>query len=450
MPSPLCNRRLRGLKLGPPGGRTQSLWLRQNLARLYQSAGQMQAADQTYQQVTAGTADPNNAAQAVIGYSDFLSSTGHADKAESMLNGYLASHADMQPWLETNFLSSLANVARNAGNPQRAQEYEEAARAKQPAPPSPPPGQTLIFGLLAQAQTAINNNKPDEAFSLTMQAIAEAPPASDRDNLMNMAPYIATNLAFHKAPERAELIFQELLRLAGSWSADTIQPLLAVQQQYARFLMQQERWGDLDRQMERLRDTAIAADGPQGGLLASVQHLAIDTARVRNQPQAAVTVAKEMTGLEELLSGNTSAAYLNALETQAGVLEWSGNFQQAMPLRKKNIPIADLVLSQDVYRRGSTRMAAALALAHEHQFDEAEALARQAVALSQSMQPPQPGLFSQQLEQILRIKKGGQPGTAASPWFTKGEPGVPGSIITGVFGASPVAPPPAVVKPIDK
>jgi hypothetical protein len=68
-----------------------------------------------------------------------------------------------------------------------------------------------------------------------------------------------------------------------------------------------------------------------------------------------------------------------------------------------------LVYAANDSRRATLRITAAMAYARERRFDEAEALAREAVAIGQHLQPPQPGAFADQLRQILQMKQDVQP-----------------------------------------
>jgi hypothetical protein len=49
-----------------------------------------------------------------------------------------------------------------------------------------------------------------------------------------------------------------------------------------------------------------------------------------------------------------------------------------------------------------------MAFANERQFDQAEELAREAVAIGERGQAPQPSAFTSQLQQILQMKKAAQ------------------------------------------
>jgi hypothetical protein len=89
-------------------------------------------------------------------------------------------------------------------------------------------------------------------------------------------------------------------------------------------------------------------------------------------------------------------------------MEATGDRAGALPLRRKIVTIADLVYAANDSRRATLRINTAMAYAREGQFDEAEALAKGAVAISQHMQPPQPGMFTAQLQQILQMKQAAQ------------------------------------------
>jgi Flp pilus assembly protein TadD len=78
------------------------------------------------------------------------------------------------------------------------------------------------------------------------------------------------------------------------------------------------------------------------------------------------------------------------------VYEASGDSLRALPLRRQAVTIADLHPFYSDWRRPQTRMELALTLAQLGQFDEAETLGEEAVAL-------QPNL-AQQLEQIRQMK----------------------------------------------
>ena len=70
--------------------------------------------------------------------------------------------------------------------------------------------------------------------------------------------------------------------------------------------------------------------------------------------------------------------------------------------------IADLVYAVNDPRRARVRVTAAMAYANERHFDEAEQLAKEAVAISQHMLPPQPERVANELQQILQMKQAAQ------------------------------------------
>jgi hypothetical protein len=83
----------------------------------------------------------------------------------------------------------------------------------------------------------------------------------------------------------------------------------------------------------------------------------------------------------------------------------TGDRAGALPLRRKVATIADLVYAANDSRRATLRVTAAMAYAREGQFDEAEVLAKEAVAIGQHLQSPQPGAFANELQQILQMKQ---------------------------------------------
>jgi Flp pilus assembly protein TadD len=85
--------------------------------------------------------------------------------------------------------------------------------------------------------------------------------------------------------------------------------------------------------------------------------------------------------------------------------EAAGDSARAVALFRKAVTIADLLdTPNNDWRRSQTRMEAALALARRDQFDEAETLGEEAVALQRTMRTPRPPL-AQELEQIRRMKQ---------------------------------------------
>jgi len=154
--------------------------------------------------------------------------------------------------------------------------------------------------------------------------------------------------------------------------------------------------------------------------------LNIDFERTHGSQARALSAAQDLLSLEESLSANTSEPYLRAAETLAELYESAGDPERALPLRRQTVSIADLVFRANDARRGFIRVQVALALARQRQFDEAERLANEAVAIGQTMRPPQPNLFAPQLEQVRRMK--------AAP---QSAPGSVGRRPTGAIGTIP-------------
>jgi tetratricopeptide (TPR) repeat protein len=229
--------------------------------------------------------------------------------------------------------------------------------------------------------------------------------AVDRDQAVWQVPSIAATLANTKAPDKAEQLYQRLFGLVESWSADTLQPILNVLQNYPRFLMQQQdRWPEVPGAIERYRSALTTARGEGTGWLEEALRLSIDFERAHGSQARALSAAQDLLTLEESLNGNTSEPYLRAAETLAEVCESTGDSGRALPLRRQTVAIADLVFPASDARRGYIRIQVALALARQRQFDEAERLANEALAIGETMRPPQANSFAQQLEQIRQMK----------------------------------------------
>jgi Flp pilus assembly protein TadD len=108
--------------------------------------------------------------------------------------------------------------------------------------------------------------------------------------------------------------------------------------------------------------------------------------------------------LQVQLSGNTSEPYLGDLQTAARIYQIAGDYAGALPLFRKAIAVADLVVTPtNNWRSAETRMDAAVTLARLGQFDEAETLGEEAVAMHQIMRAPMVSL-EQQLAHIRQMK----------------------------------------------
>jgi hypothetical protein len=304
-----------------------------------------------------------------------------------------------------NVFANLSNLARRTGDSKRADEYQQARQALlQPQPP--PAGQIRIGEELLKAQTAISQHRLDDAYGLALNAIDTAAQAADGQQVDWLVPQIAGALAANREPAKAEHLFQRLLALGQNWSVDRMQPLMAARQTYARFLMDQpDRWGEAPAAIEQYRSILLDANGPDSGSLAEPWRMKIDFERSHSQWEKADASARELLKLQESLSGNTSYLYLGDLQTAARVYQAAGDSARALPLLRQAVTIADLLgTPNDAWLRSQTRMDAALALARLGQFDEAETLAEEAVALPGPMRTPGPPM-AQQLEQIRRIKQ---------------------------------------------
>ncbi len=427
---------------GVPNARIQAFWMRQSLAGMLAQAGQTEAADQVYRQLLADSEGGQDWTRinVVTSFANHLSTTKRGAQAESLLKDYLANHGDLDPMQQSNVLFSLANAARSSGDAKRAEEYQRAANEKQQAVrPAPPAGQILIGNDLQKAVSAANDQNIEEAFSRALAAMDAAPRASDREQVTWQVPQIAASLARNKASAKADQLYQRLFGLVEGWSAESLQPLGTVAQSHARYLMsQQDRWSEASQAIQRYRGVLVAMHGPETGWLDETLHMTIDLARASGRKQDALLAAQDLLTLAESHNGTTSEPHLRALDTMAEVCESTGDPEHALSLRRQTVGIADLVFPANDPRRGFTRSGVAFALARQKQFDEAERLINEAIAISQSLRPPQPKMFSGQLEEIRRMKSAPEPPKGARP--------AAGSFIVGGVGdhwfQAPAAPPP--------
>jgi tetratricopeptide (TPR) repeat protein len=383
--------------------RDLALGMRQNLARYMCQAGELDQAEQVHRQLVQENRGGPQESLVMTAYARYLAETNHAAQGESLLRDYLAEHASLDCWQKMDVLFNLSNLARSQGDSQRGDEYQKAAQALQP--PQPPTGRILIGDELQKVQQAVNQHRWDEAYPLALHVIDNAAQAADGQQLQWIMPSIAQQLADNKEFAKAEHLFQRLLALVRNWSADNTQPLIAVTQSYARFLMSQpDRLGEVPAAIEQYRSVLTDANGLESASLAEPVRLKIDFALSQSQWQRAEASARELLELQQSLSGNTSEPYLGDLQTAARVYEAAGDPLRALPLLRQVVIIADLHPFYNDWRRSQTRMDVALTLARLGQFDEAVTLGEGAVALQQSPHAPQPPL-AQQLEQIRQMKQ---------------------------------------------
>jgi tetratricopeptide (TPR) repeat protein len=388
------------------GIRGQTPWMRQNLAGYMRQAGLLDQADEVYRQLQQESQGGAQEIQMLCAYAQHLVETKRGAQAESLLKDYLTQHPDLDPQQRMQVLYDLANVARGTGGSKKADEYQQAAEALQAQTLPPPGGQIRIAEEVRNAQTAVNQRRFDDAYGLTLQAIDDAARAADGEQVEWLVTQTAQALAAHKERARAEQLFQRMFSLAQNWSADRVPPLIMTMQNYARFLMgQPDRLGEVPAALEQYRRTLKDANGPDSGSLAEPLRMKLEFERSHSQWERADASARELLELQESLSGNTSERYLGDLQMVARVYQAAGDSARALALFRKAVTIADLVTTpNNDWSRSQTRMEAALALAHLGQFDEAETLGEEAVALHRNQRTPSTPM-TQPLEQIRRMKR---------------------------------------------
>lgn len=376
----------------------QRFWLRQELASLLARSGRTEEADSVYQQLLgeARALQGNVYNQALSAYANFLADHRRGDEAEGMLQRYVDS-TPLQPWEKANTMYAMAGVAQRSGNGERAQEYRSAASAIQDAQSKTmalPTGFT-VSKLIQDANTAANSRKFDEAYALTIEAIAAAPAARDGFTVAFMASNIAVQFASHKEELRAQQIFDRLL---ASLDAITDDPNEAEQvyRNYERMCVLAKRWDDAGRVLERFRDVVVSTHGPETGRLDQYYRSKVDLAKSREALQEAASAANEYLNYQVGLSGDTSEAYLSAMQFAAPVLEKAGRVNDAVALYRREAKVVDLTTDTGDRRRAAVRAEASLGLARAGQFEEAEDLARQAAQLSES--------YRRNLQTVLQMR----------------------------------------------
>lgn len=185
-------------------------------------------------------------------------------------------------------------------------------------------------------------------------------------------------------------------------------------------MQQPDRIAETPAAIERYHNALTSARGAGTGWLDRVLHLSIEFERNHGSMDRAVAAGQDLLAFQESLAGSTSEPYLHASETLAELYESKGDAARALSLRRQAVAIVDLIFNSNDLRRGYTRISTALALARQREFDEAERLATEAVGIGQSTHQTNP--FSQQLEEIRRMKTGPPSGTGPSakrdgPWF---------------------------------
>jgi tetratricopeptide (TPR) repeat protein len=387
-----------------PDAPNQALWMRQNLANALVQSGQLPAADQMYQQLLTDTpkGPDGQYLQVLTNYAYQLAQTKRGDIAESMLTGYLTGQANPEPNEETMLLYALSNVESQSGHQDRAQAYLKTAQEKQQSMvPQDGPAPILISTDMQQAVSEATRGRTDEALRLAGQAMAQASGAADRDMIGNLVANLANAL---KDKDEAELLYERLFGLVESWRGQTMLPLLSALQQHVYFLLQRQRTEQLPAALDRYRDALVEAHGPSSESLADVLRQAIQGERGRNDNGKTLALARDLLTLEEALSGDTSQPYLQGLQLTASVYEGNGQRARAVPLRRRAVTVADLAYASRDLQRGQVRIDAALALAREGQFEEAERLAEEAVAIAHQGLPQNADIYASQVLQISQLK----------------------------------------------
>ncbi len=388
---------------GNPGAANQTLWMKQALAGYMRSAGKLDLADQVYQQLLQQSGGGPQEAQMLEAYALFLADTKRGAQGESLLKDYLASGSYLDPQQQANVFYNLANVAQMMGNPKSADEYRKAAQAAQPQ--ATPVGPTRFAEELQKLQIAIGENRVEDAYGLALDAIDSATSAGEGQQIGWQVLNLANQLVIKREPAKAQPLFDRLMSRAQDWSVESMQPLIVATRNYIQFLMYQpDRLGEVPAAIEQYRKILTDANGSDSGSLAEPLRLELGFEQSYSQWQNADATARDLLELQESLSGNTSAPYLNDLQAAARMYQAAGDPARALPLFRKAITLADLQATPDDRRPAQARMEAALALVGAAQFDEAEKLGEEAVTLGQSLHALEPQLVSQ-LEQIRRMKQ---------------------------------------------
>lgn len=388
-----------------PGIAGQALWMRQNLTNFMRQAGQLDQADQVYRELLQENRGGPQESQMLSMYANYLADTKRGAQGETLLKDYLAGGSPVDPQQKANMLFNLSNVARRTGDTKSADEYAKAGQALQP-PPTFPAGQIRIGEEIQQAQAALNQHRWNDAYDLALDAIDGAPQAVDGQQVEWSVPQVAHALAANKEPAKAEQLFQRLFALAQTWKVDSMQPLITVTQSYEAFLTnQRDRRSEVPAAIEQYRSALIDANGPDSGSMAEPLRMKIAFEQSASQWANAQASARDLLELQESLSGDTSEPYLVDVQTAARAYEGSGDSARALALLRKAITIADLLgAPNNDWRRSQTRMDTAMLLARMGQFDEAETLGAEAVAMQRPMRQPNVAL-SQQLEQIRQMRR---------------------------------------------
>ena len=321
---------------GNPASLGQLPYLRQALAGYLQQAGHNDQAEAIYRQMLS---DPGgNGPRAVSAYANYLSGTQRREQAAKLVADYLENHPDSSDAEQMNLLYQLANMQ---SEPEKAAQYRSAAEQKRPANPQAGNVLDAVADDLQKAQKALTEGRPDEAFSLTIQAIGAASSSPRRDSLGYwQISQIADRMAA-KQPARAEELYRNLLATAESWTADTVGPLEQTTAAYAGYLAGQPDRQGARRPPSSATELASSARGEDAAALAALD-LSMSVARTQESGSRIIALAQEKLQLEESLTGPTSLPYLSALRTLAGGYQQNCDTAQALPLYRQIIAVTDL------------------------------------------------------------------------------------------------------------
>jgi len=389
------------------GARNQGFWLRQNLAGLLNQAGQTDQADAVHLENMRENRGGPQEAQAIGIYAQHLAATKRGEQGESLLKEFADSHPNLEPMQRANIYSGLANMAGNRGDEAAAERYRMASQVLQPPPVEAQRAQrSPIMDDVRKAQDALTRHRLEDAYSLTLRVIDSASQPGDGQQAAYLVPQVANALWAAKEPAKGEQLFQRLFAQSEAMSLENMQRPIGIRLSYIHYLMAQpERLADVPAAIARYRAALADAYGPESGRLVDPVRVEIEFARNHQQWQRADLLVRQLLELQEALSGNTSEPYLGDLQMAARVSETAGDFPHAIALFRQAIVIADLVSTRENdWHRPRTRMDTAFALARAGQFEEAETLGVEAVALGGTPRVPRPPL-AQELEQIREMKK---------------------------------------------